>query len=65
MLFVTHDLAAARIIADRIAVLQSGALVEDGDPETLIAAPNAAYTRALVAAVPGLRAERSRAACRA
>jgi len=65
MLFVTHDLAAARIIADRIAVLQSGELVEDGDPEALIATPKAAYTRALVAAVPGLRAGRSRAVCRA
>lgn len=65
MLFVTHDLAAARIIADRIAVLQDGVLVEDGDPDALIAAPNAGYTRALVAAVPGLRAERRRAACRA
>jgi ABC-type glutathione transport system ATPase component len=40
-------------------------LVEDGDPDALIAAPNAGYTRALVAAVPGLRAERRRAACRA
>jgi peptide/nickel transport system ATP-binding protein len=65
MLFVTHDLAAARIIADRIAVLQSGELVEDGDPDSLIAAPNAAYTRSLVAARPGLRAERSPTACRA
>ena len=39
MLFVTHDLAAARIIADRIAVLHDGELVEVGDPDTLIAAP--------------------------
>jgi peptide/nickel transport system ATP-binding protein len=57
MLFVTHDLAAARIIADRIAVLQSGALIEDGDPDTLIATPKAAYTRSLIAAMPSLHAE--------
>lgn len=60
MLFVTHDLAAARIIADRIAVLQNGELVEDGDPDALIAAPKAAYTRSLIAAMPSLHAELSR-----
>ena len=54
MLFVTHDLGAARIIADRIAVLQSGELVEDGEPDSLIAAPKAAYTRSLIAAMPTL-----------
>ena len=57
MLFVTHDLAAARIVADRIAVLHAGELVEDGDPDALIAAPRAAYTRALIAAMPKLHAE--------
>ncbi len=60
MLFVTHDLAAARIIADRIAVLQHGELVEDGDPDALIAAPKADYTRSLIAAMPTLQAEASR-----
>jgi peptide/nickel transport system ATP-binding protein len=54
MLFVTHDLGAARIIADRIAVLQSGDLVEDGAPDQLIASPKAAYTRSLIAAMPTL-----------
>jgi len=56
ILFVTHDLAAARIVADRIAVLQDGELVEVGDPDALIAAPQAAYTRSLIAAVPRLHA---------
>jgi peptide/nickel transport system ATP-binding protein len=60
MLFVTHDLAAARIIADRIAVLQHGELVEDGDPDAVIGAPKAAYTRSLIAAMPNLHAELSR-----
>ena len=56
MLFVTHDLAAARIIADRIAVLHDGELVEVGDPDALIAAPRAAYTRSLIAALPRIHA---------
>ena len=45
MLFVTHDLAAARIIADRIAVLKDGEVVEVADPDAIIAAPQSAYTR--------------------
>ena len=54
MLFVTHDLSAARIIADRIIVLQGGDIVEDGDPDQLIAHPMAPYTRSLIAAMPTL-----------
>ena len=56
MLFVTHDLAAARIIADRIAVLRNGQLIEEDDPDRLIAAPKSDYTRSLIAAVPRLHA---------
>lgn len=62
MLFVTHDLAAARIVADRIAVLQSGELVEEGDPDTLIAVPKVAYTRSLIAAMPPLQGEKKQLA---
>jgi peptide/nickel transport system ATP-binding protein len=54
MLFVTHDLAAARVIADRIAVLHEGELVEEGDPDTLIRSPKIAYTHRLVAAMPSV-----------
>ncbi|HZY50636.1 MAG TPA: ABC transporter ATP-binding protein [Devosia sp.] len=60
MLFVTHDLAAARIIADRIAVLDNGRLIEDGDAESVIAAPRTAYTRSLIAAVASLHPEPAR-----
>jgi peptide/nickel transport system ATP-binding protein len=56
MLFVTHDLAAARIIADRVAVLKNGELVEFADPDAIIAAPQSAYTRSLIAATPSLQA---------
>ncbi|MET3521892.1 ABC transporter ATP-binding protein [Mesorhizobium abyssinicae] len=55
MLFVTHDLAAARIIADRVAVLKDGELVEIADPDAIIAAPQSAYTRSLIEAMPSLQ----------
>jgi peptide/nickel transport system ATP-binding protein len=54
MLFVTHDLAAARIIADRVAVLKDGQLIEMADPDAIIAAPQSAYTRSLIASMPSL-----------
>jgi len=54
MLFVTHDLAAARLIADRIAVLRDGQLIEDDDSDRLIAIPRTAYTGSLIAAIPRL-----------
>ena len=56
MLFVTHDLAAARIIADRVAVLKDGELVEVADPDAIIAAPQSDYTQSLIAAMPSLQA---------
>jgi peptide/nickel transport system ATP-binding protein len=53
LLFVTHDLAAARIVADRIAVMYLGAIVEEGPADTLTSDPSHPYTKALLAAVPG------------
>jgi len=53
ILFVTHDLAVARVVADRIAVMYLGRIVEIGPADEVIAAPQHPYTRALVAAVPG------------
>ncbi|KRA95076.1 peptide ABC transporter [Devosia sp. Root685] len=61
MLFVTHDLAAARLIADRIAVLEKGQLVEIGEPDQIISDPQAPYTRTLVSAVPRLVTEEASA----
>jgi peptide/nickel transport system ATP-binding protein len=52
VLFVTHDLSVARVVADRIAVLYLGRIVEIGDAEELIRAPKHPYTKALLAAVP-------------
>jgi peptide/nickel transport system ATP-binding protein len=52
VLFVTHDLSVARIVADRIAVMYLGRIVEIGAAEELIKAPKHPYTKALLAAVP-------------
>ena len=53
MLFITHDLRVAREIADRIVVMQRGRVVEHNGAEALFAHPQSAYTRSLLAAVPG------------
>jgi peptide/nickel transport system ATP-binding protein len=52
MLFVTHDLAAARVVGDRIAVMYLGRIVEVGPAEEIASSPTHPYTRALVGAVP-------------
>jgi oligopeptide/dipeptide ABC transporter ATP-binding protein len=52
-LFVTHDLGVARYMADRIAVMYLGRIVETGPAEGMISAPQHPYTRLLIAAVPG------------
>ena len=59
-LYITHDLAVARAMSSRIAVMYLGAIVEEGPTETLIARSAHPYTRLLVAAVPEHRAGRRR-----
>jgi peptide/nickel transport system ATP-binding protein len=51
-LYITHDLAVARYLCDRIAVMYLGKIVEMGDTETVIRTPQHPYTRALISAVP-------------
>jgi peptide/nickel transport system ATP-binding protein len=54
---VTHDLSVARIVADRIAVMYLGRIVELGPAEEVVTTPRHPYTRALVGAIPDLGAD--------
>ncbi|WP_431282261.1 ABC transporter ATP-binding protein [Humitalea sp. 24SJ18S-53] len=49
-LFISHDLRVVRAMAHRIAVMKDGKLVEEGEAESVVAAPRQPYTRALMAA---------------
>ena len=51
-LFITHNLAAARFLCDRIAVIQHGQIVETGPAEKIIREPQHDYTKKLIAAQP-------------
>ena len=53
MLFVSHDLAVVRHIADRIIVLYKGRIVEEGLAEQLFEHPKEDYTRQLLESIPG------------
>ncbi|MFP6683106.1 MAG: ABC transporter ATP-binding protein, partial [Polyangiaceae bacterium] len=55
MLLITHDLASARYLADRIMVMKDGKIVEQGPSDELLNDPQHPYTQRLLAAVPGGR----------
>jgi peptide/nickel transport system ATP-binding protein len=55
LLYITHDLASARYVADRIIVMYAGHLVEAGPTETVLADPKHPYTQLLLSAVGGPR----------
>jgi len=50
--FISHDLAVVRFIADEVLVMKDGRVVEQASAEQILAAPQAEYTRRLLAAVP-------------
>ena len=54
LLFITHDFGVVAEIADRVAVMRHGEIVEAGSADQVLRDPQADYTKALIAAVPGL-----------
>lgn len=59
-LFITHDLAVAKYISDRIAIMYLGKIVEMGDKEEVFSNPLHPYTQALLSAIPVPDPERKR-----
>jgi oligopeptide/dipeptide ABC transporter ATP-binding protein len=55
-LYITHDIASARYVSDRIVVMYAGHIVESGPTEQVLADPRHPYTQLLLAAVPDPRA---------
>jgi peptide/nickel transport system ATP-binding protein len=59
MLFISHDLALAAELADRVATVYAGRIIEIGDVRTIFRNPHHPYTIGLIKAVPTLRSERA------
>jgi peptide/nickel transport system ATP-binding protein len=55
MLFISHDLAVVRYMADRVLVMNAGRIVEEGAHDAIWASPAHPYTRSLIESVPGRR----------
>jgi peptide/nickel transport system ATP-binding protein len=57
ILYITHDIASARYVADRLIVMYAGQIAESGPVEDVLAAPRHPYTQLLLSAVPDPKAE--------
>ena len=60
MLFISHDLAVVAQVADRLAVMQRGEIVEQGAVPEIFLRPQHEYTRKLLASAPTMRTDRTR-----
>ena len=60
VLFITHDFGVVADIADRVAVMQQGEVVESGKVTDVLNSPNHPYTQSLIAAIPKLKPRDSR-----
>ncbi|MCU6711659.1 ABC transporter ATP-binding protein [Paenibacillus sp. J5C_2022] len=58
ILLITHDMGVAAEMADRIAVMYAGAIVEEGDATAIFDKPSHPYTTGLLQSIPGLEGER-------
>ena len=59
LLFVTHNLPLVRSIADTVAVMNAGSIVELGPTEAVIGSPQQEYTQRLISDTPSIEASRS------
>ncbi|HEX4022185.1 MAG TPA: ABC transporter ATP-binding protein [Acidobacteriaceae bacterium] len=60
LLFISHDLSVVARIAQRVAVIRNGKILEEASREDIFRTPQNAYTRSLLAAVPTLHTQRDR-----
>jgi peptide/nickel transport system ATP-binding protein len=60
MLFISHDLAVVGQVADRVAVMRYGEIVEQGSVQQVLTRPQHEYTRNLLASAPTMRTPRDR-----
>ena len=54
VLFITHDFGVVAEIADHVAVMQTGRIVEQGEPDRVLGRPQHSYTRMLISSVPSM-----------
>jgi peptide/nickel transport system ATP-binding protein len=54
-LFISHDLSVVKYMSDRMIIMKTGEIIEEGDPEKIYRKPRQAYTRQLLEAIPGFR----------
>jgi peptide/nickel transport system ATP-binding protein len=52
-LFITHDLAVVRLVADEVAVMEKGSIVEHRPTDDIFESPQTEYTQRLLDAIPG------------